>query len=79
MKYFGIATLLLSMGCFEPAKVVVGVEEGSLTEAELQALADECENGNEEECDQLDALEEESGSSDPVDADEEDDNSSEHE
>ena len=30
MKYFGIATLLLSIGCFEPAKVVVGVEDGSL-------------------------------------------------
>ena len=32
MKYLGIVSIILSVGCFEPAKVVVGVEEGALTE-----------------------------------------------
>ena len=59
------------MGCFEPAKVVVGVEEGSLTEEELQALADDCENGNEEACEQLDALEDEGGASESSNPDDE--------
>ena len=58
-EIFWNCSIILSMGCFEPAKVVVGVEEGTLTEEELQALADDCENGNEEACEQLDALEEE--------------------
>ena len=38
MKYFGIATFFLSMGCFEPAKVVVGVEEGALTEEQFLVM-----------------------------------------
>ena len=71
------ATLLLSIGCFEPAKVVVGVEEGTLTEEHLQALADDCENGNEEACDQLDAIgRRRRWNSDPIDGGEEDDLSS---
>ena len=45
MRYLGIISVVLSVGCFEPAKVVVGVEDGSLTEEQLQALEDDCENG----------------------------------
>ena len=59
------------MGCFEPAKVVVGVEEGALTEEQLQALEDDCENGNEEACEELDAIEE-GNSADPSEPEEED-------
>ena len=73
MKYLGIVSIILSVGCFEPAKVVVGVEEGELTEEQLQALEDDCENGNEEACEELDAIEEGGGgTSEPSEPNEED-------
>ena len=73
MKYLGIVSIILSVGCFEPAKVVVGVEEGALTEEQLQALEDDCEDGNEEACEELDAIEEGGGgTSEPSEPNEED-------
>ena len=71
MRCLGIIAIVLSVGCFEPAKVVVGVEDGALTEEQLQALEDDCENGNEEACEELDAIEE-SNNSDPPEPEEED-------
>ena len=45
------------LGCFEPGKALVVVDDGSLIEEEIQQLEDDCENGNDDACDELaDAL-----------------------
>ena len=57
MRILGITTLIFATSCLEPGKASI-IEEGTLTEEQIQALEDDCESGNEEACDELEALEE---------------------